>query len=87
MPGNARTRLALGDQDGLWGLAEHLQADAIEAAHIANWQRANTGLKKHEQSPPPEPYDRPGRRRQQRKQVTAADLLAHRERMQARAAA
>ncbi len=87
MPGTARVRLALDDQDGLWGLAEHLQADAIEALQAANWQRANSGLPVHKQSPRPEPYDRPGRRRPERKQITAADLIAHRERMQARAAA
>ncbi|MFJ7069205.1 hypothetical protein [Streptomyces sp. NPDC101115] len=82
LPAAARTRLALGDTDGLWGLAEHLQAQQIDELRVANWQRANEGLKRHEQSRPPEPIERPGTRR--KKKITAAELLAHRERTNAR---
>ncbi|MFD0078237.1 hypothetical protein ACFVIY_38050 [Streptomyces sp. NPDC127166] len=81
MPATARTRLALGDTDGLWGLGEHLQAQQIDELRVANWQRANEGLKRHEQSRPPDPIERPGTRR--KKTITSADLLAHRERAQA----
>ncbi|MFE5658378.1 hypothetical protein ACFQ9H_19575 [Streptomyces sp. NPDC056517] len=81
LPRDARTRIALGDNDGLWGLAEHLLAMNLDAAHVANWQRANEGLKSHEQSRPPEPIERPGTAR--RKKITSAELLAHRERARA----
>lgn len=83
LPGDARTRLALGDRDGLWGLAEQLQATAVDELRVANWQRANAGLKEHEQSKRPEPIERPGVAR--KKRITAADLLAHKERTAAHA--
>lgn len=56
----ARTRLALGDKDGLWGLSEHLTALAIDELRIANWQRQNEGQKPSKQSKPPKPITRPG---------------------------
>lgn len=68
----------MGQEDGLWGLAEHLQALTIDVLQTANWQRANDGLKKHEQSKPPPPIERPGVQRKTR--ITTDDLLAHRER-------
>ncbi|MEU0675482.1 hypothetical protein ABZ330_21825 [Streptomyces sp. NPDC006172] len=83
LPGTARTRLALGDEDGLWGLAEQLQALQVDALRVANWQRANEGLKPHEQSRPPEPIERPGIPKKRR--ITAADLLAHKARTRANA--
>ena len=83
LPGNARTRLALGDSDGLWGLAEQLQAAEIDTLRSANWQRANSGLKDYEQSPRPEPIERPGV--QGKRRITAAELLAHRERTRSHA--
>ncbi|MFJ8760849.1 hypothetical protein [Streptomyces cyaneofuscatus] len=78
LPGDARTRLALGDRDGLWGLAEQLQAAHLDTARIANWQRANAGVPEHQQSKPPPPLERPGVKGPRR--ITAAELLAHRER-------
>jgi hypothetical protein len=83
LPRDCRTRVALGDTDGMWGLAEHLLAMNLDAARVANWQRANAGLKSHEQSEPPEPTERPGVKR--KKKITAAELLAHRERTRAHA--
>jgi hypothetical protein len=81
LPAEARTRLALGETDGLWTLTAHLQAQTIDELRVANWQRANEGLKAHEQSKPPEPIERPGTKR--KKKITTADLLAHRERARA----
>ena len=81
LPGESRTRLALGDSDGLWTLSAHLQAQTIDELRVANWQRQNEGLKSHEQSRPPEPIERPGTKR--KKKITSADLLAHRERARA----
>lgn len=83
LPRDARTRLALGDTDGLWGIGEQLQAQTIDALRVANWQRANAGLKAHEQSPPPDPIERPGIKR--KKKITTAELLEHRERTRANA--
>jgi len=60
LPAGARTRIARGDTDSLWGLAEHLQAVVIDELRIAAWQRANEGVKKGQQSKPPKPFPRPG---------------------------
>lgn len=63
LPPGARTRLALGDRDGLWGLTEHLLGLQLDEQRIANWQRANEGLKPSKRSKPPKPIERPGMKR------------------------
>src|ERR1051325_4270494 len=60
LPADARTRLAVGDEDGIWGLQEHLTAILIDETRNANWQRANEGAPKGKQSPHPKPFPRPG---------------------------
>jgi hypothetical protein len=60
LPPDARTRLALGDEDGVWGLQEHLTAVVIDELRTANWQRSNEGRKRSEQTPHPKPFPRPG---------------------------
>jgi hypothetical protein len=60
LPPDARTRIARGDTDGLWGLSEHLTALLIDEVRAGNWQRANAGAKKSQQSKPPRPISRPG---------------------------
>lgn len=60
LPADARTRLAVGDMDGIWGLQEHLTAVVIDELRNANWQRANDGAPKGKQSPHPKPFPRPG---------------------------
>ncbi|MFF9568504.1 hypothetical protein [Streptomyces sp. NPDC014685] len=60
LPPGARTRLAQDDGDGVWGLAEHLQALVVDELRVANWQRANEGAKKGKQTKPPTPIVRPG---------------------------
>jgi hypothetical protein len=60
LPPSARTRVALGQTDGLWGLQEHLQALTIDELRVANWQRQNEGVKESQQSKPPKPMVRPG---------------------------
>lgn len=60
LPADARTRLAVGDEDGIWGLQEHLTAILIDETRNANWQRANEGAAKGKQSPHPKPFPRPG---------------------------
>jgi hypothetical protein len=85
MPAGARTRLAQGDKDSLWGLQEHLQAHTIDALRAANWQRANEGLKKGQQSKPPKPFPRPGVGRKSDK--NSPERLAKRADARRRAAA
>lgn len=58
LPPDSRTRLALGQSDGLWTLGDHLTALAIDELRTANWQRANAGAKSVSKKPPP--IDRPG---------------------------
>jgi hypothetical protein len=60
LPPRARTRIAQGSTDGLWGLQEHLQAVVVDELRMANWQRTNEGRKRSEQSKPPKPFPRPG---------------------------
>jgi hypothetical protein len=52
--------MALGDEDSIWGLQEHLTAVVIDELRAANWQRANEGAPKGKQKPPPKPFPRPG---------------------------
>ncbi|MFE2600105.1 hypothetical protein ACFXCZ_27060 [Streptomyces sp. NPDC059396] len=60
LPPGARTRLALGDKDGIWGLGEHLAALAIDELRVANWQRSNEGVKPSKRTKLPQPIGRPG---------------------------
>ncbi|MFF5473326.1 hypothetical protein [Streptomyces achromogenes] len=60
LPSTARTRIATGDDDSIWGLQEHLTAVVIDELRVANWQRANEGAEKSKQSPRPKPFPRPG---------------------------
>ncbi|MFW3473663.1 hypothetical protein ACN24M_20565 [Streptomyces microflavus] len=60
LPARARTRIATGDEDGMWGLAEHLQGLTLDELRIANWQRSNEGVKASKQSKRPPPIPRPG---------------------------
>lgn len=60
LPPRARTRIAMGQTDGLWGLTEHLMALNVDELRIANWQRQNEGVKPSKQTKPPKPMNRPG---------------------------
>ncbi len=86
LPPDARTRVALGDEDGLWGLAEHLQAMTLDELRVANWQRANEGLKKSKQSKAPKPVERPGTKRRSSDR-SSPERVAAREAALERAAA
>lgn len=59
LPASARTWVALGQEDQLWGLSEHLQAMTVDELRTANWQRGNEGQEKSRQSKPPKPIPRP----------------------------
>lgn len=58
LPPDARTRIAVGDTDSVWGLQEHLTAVVIDELRSANWQRANEGAERPK--PHPKPFPRPG---------------------------
>lgn len=60
LPPTARTRVAAGDEDSIWGLQEHLTAVVIDELRTANWQRSQEGVPKGKQKPPPRPFPRPG---------------------------
>lgn len=87
LPAGARTRIAQGHTDGMWGLAEHLQALTIDELRVANWQRENEGLKPGRQSKKPKPVQRPGVKRDKNSPERQAKRAAARERAQARRAA
>jgi len=50
-------------KDAMWGLTEHLLAAAVDALHVANWQRSADGQKGRNY---PEPIERPGIRQPER---------------------
>jgi hypothetical protein len=87
LPPNARTRIALGHTDGVWGLQEHLQALTIDELRVANWQRQNEGLKRSEQSKPPTPVPRPGVGRGRARDKNSPERVAKRKAALERAAA
>jgi hypothetical protein len=60
LPPTARTRIATGDEDSIWGLQEHLTAVVIDELRTANWQRSQEGVPKGKQTRPPKPFPRPG---------------------------
>lgn len=65
-------------------ITDHLILEMIDLLVGANWQRANQGRKKSEQTPPPEPARRPGTKEASKRTITAADLEDWRRRHQHR---
>ncbi|WP_354596070.1 hypothetical protein R1Y80_00710 [Streptomyces sp. JL1001] len=86
LPARARTRLATGDEDGMWGLAEHLAGLQLDELRVANWQRSNEGLKKSKQSKPPKPISRPGTKATRRSDKNSPERVARRHAAKRRAA-
>jgi hypothetical protein len=87
LPPNARTRLALGDEDSVWGLQEHLTAVVIDELRTANWQRGQEGVEKSKRKPPPKPFPRPGLKSGSRRgDKTSPERLAARQAALRRAA-
>ncbi len=62
----------------LWSRTDFILADLVDAANAMTWVTANRELARHERQPYPEPYPRPGLK--PKKTITAADLVAFRER-------
>jgi hypothetical protein len=65
-------------------ITDHLILEVIDLLVGANWQRANQGRKKSDQTPPPKPARRPGITEPSKRTITAADLAAWRRRHQHR---
>ncbi|WP_432027464.1 hypothetical protein [Streptomyces sp. 1222.5] len=86
LPPGSRTRIAIGDEDSIWGLQEHLTAVVIDELRTSNWQRANEGAKRSEQTPPPKPFPRPGSDGKKTADKNSAERKAARERAKQRAA-
>lgn len=87
LPPTARTRMVLGEDHGLWGLAEHLQAMTLDELRIANWQRANEGREKTQQTKRPLPVPRPGTTKQKRSRKDSPERIAAHKSALERAAA
>ena len=65
----------------IWGTTEYLLADLIDAVSANTWVSANKSVEPRNRQPFPDPVTRPGAEKPQQKHtVSAADLLAHRER-------
>lgn len=59
LPRESALARAMHGKDVLWGLSEHLLAEAIDVLALANWQRSNAG--KRTPGPKPKPIPRPGK--------------------------
>lgn len=86
LPSDARTRIATGDEDSIWGLQEHLTAVVIDELRVANWQRSNEGAEKSKQTPRPKPFPRPGVRGKKPADKNSSERQAARQRALRRAA-
>lgn len=60
LPVTSRTARAQHGETSSWGTVEHLLAGIVDRLEIGNWQRANAGVKKPNQTRPPKPMPRPG---------------------------
>lgn len=58
------------NKDLAWNETEHLLAHIIDCLNVANWQRANAGLKKAKQSPEPKPIPRPSNVQQAKEKIS-----------------
>lgn len=81
LPPDSATRMAMNEGEPLWGRTDHILADLVDAMNSNTWVLANHEAAKKDRSPFPEPYPRPGMVAPSKKrEITAADLLAFRER-------
>lgn len=65
---------------------EHLLAGIFDGVEVGNWQRANAGAKKNQQTRKPKPLQRPGSKAvdQRRTRLTPAEQAERLARQQAR---
>lgn len=82
LPADSATRMAMNESQPLWSRTDFILADLVDAANATAWVTANKDVERRNQSKFPEPYPRPGMEKAGKKKanITAADLLAFRER-------
>lgn len=79
LPADSATRMAMNKGQPLWTRTDFILADLIDASNGVAWCVANKDVPSKSQSKFPKPYPRPGMDEVKAK-ITAADLLAFRER-------
>ena len=80
LPPDSATRQALNKGEPLWTRTDFILADLVDATNGVQWTVANKDLERRNRQQLPEPYPRPGVERRKGKEITAADLVAFRER-------
>lgn len=80
LPPESATRVALNDGKPLWSLTNYQLADQYDAQQTTTWAVANKDVAPKNRTKAPEPYPRPGAGEKTTRKITAAALLAHRER-------
>lgn len=80
LPPDSATRQAMNKGEPLWTRHDFLLADVFDATQGVAWAVANKDVGRKDQSKYPEPYPRPGGAEPKKAKITAADLLAFRER-------
>ena len=81
LPADSATRRAISSGAPAWGVTDYLLAELIDATNASTWVSANKNVETNKRQKFPEPFPRPGTEKvQQKNKVTAAALLAHRER-------
>ncbi|MGW6920850.1 hypothetical protein ACWGA9_06135 [Streptomyces sp. NPDC054950] len=84
LPPDSATRQAINDGKPLWTTTDYVLADVYDACQMTAWAVANKDVPRHDQSKPPKPYPRPGMDGPKKAKITAAALLAFRDRTQRR---
>lgn len=80
LPADSATRMSINGAP-LWNRSDYILADIYDATQGVGWLTANKDVPRKDQTPAPKPYPRPGVEEASKKaNVTAADLLAFRER-------
>jgi hypothetical protein len=80
LPPDSATRQAINKGKPLWSTTDFLLADLVDVTQYTTWAIANKDVPRHEQSKPPKPYPRPGMDGPKKAKITAAALVAFRER-------
>lgn len=80
LPADSATRMAMNERQPLWSRTDFILADLVDATNSVAWVSANKDVERRNQSKFPDPYPRPGADKGHKATITAADLLAFRER-------
>ena len=80
LPPDSATRQAINKGKPLWTTTDYILADLFDAVNHTTLAVANKDVPRHEQAKPMKPYPRPGSDEPKKATVTAAALLAFRER-------